>query len=99
MLRNNLVRSCNVDLTDREVHTTTITYTLCKTCQLNWNTDSDRLLVVNLVEVNVQRSVCCWVELDLLHDSCVALTVDDEVDNVYMRSVDDFTQLSEWNCE
>ncbi|CUP65546.1 Uncharacterised protein [Segatella copri] len=39
------------------------------------------------------------MELDLLHDSSVALTVDDEVDNVYMRSVDDFTQLSEWNCE
>ena len=54
---------------------------------------------LSIRKINVQRSVCCWVELDLLHDSCVALTVDDEVDHVYMRSVDDFTQLSEWNCE
>ena len=31
VLRYYCVRSCYVNLTDREVHTTTITYTLCQT--------------------------------------------------------------------
>ena len=55
VLRNLLVRSSNFDLTDREVHAATVAYTLCKTCELNRNTDSDRLLVVNLEEVYVKN--------------------------------------------
>ena len=99
VLRNLLVRSSNVDLTDREVHATTITYTLCKTCELNWDTDCDRLLIVNLEEVYVKNSVSYRVELDILEDSCVRLAVDNEVDNIDVRSVDNLTELSHRNCK
>ena len=96
MLRNILVFCCNVDLSDRKVHTSTVTYTLCKTVELNRNTDSDRLLVVNLIEVNVEQSVCYWVELQLLQDCSVLLAVKNKLDNVDMRSVNNLSQLAHW---
>lgn len=68
VLRNVLVRSCNVDLTDGEVHAATITDTLCQTVELNRNANGDRLLVVDLEEVDMQQSVCYRVELQLLED-------------------------------
>ena len=71
MLRDLLIRSCNVNLADREVHASTVAYTLCQTNELDRNTDSERLLVVNLIEVYVKQSVCYRVELNLLEDSCV----------------------------
>ena len=54
----------------------------------------DRLLVVNLVEVNVKEGVCYRMELKLLENRCTLLAVDDELDNVDVWSVDDLSQLA-----
>ena len=94
MLRNSLVFRCNVDLADREVHTATIAHTLCQTIELDRDAHSDRLLVVNLVEVNVKEGVCYRMELKLLENRCTLLAVDDELDNVDVWSVDDLSQLA-----
>ncbi len=95
MLRNRLIWSCDIDLADREVHAATVANTLCQTVELDRNADSDRLLVVDLVEVDVQRSVGHWVELDVLEDSCVILAVDSHLDDVDVGSVDHLAELAE----
>jgi len=99
VLRDLLIRSSDVNLTDREVHATTIANTLCQTVELNGDADSDRLLIVDLVEVDVQRSVGDGVELDLLQDSGMILTVDIDLNNVDVRSVDHFAELVERSSE
>ena len=99
MLRNLLIRSGNIYLADREVQTATVTNTLGQTVELNGNTDGDGLLIVHLIEVNVQRSVCHGVELDLLHDSCVLLALDVEADHIDVRSIDELAELCESDGE
>jgi hypothetical protein len=99
VLRDLLIRSCDVDLADREVHAATVANTLCQTVELDGDADGDRLLIVDLVEVDVQRSVGDGVELDLLENSRVILTVDSDLDNVDVRSVNHFAQLAEGRCE
>ena len=47
----------------------------------------------------MQQSVCYRMELQLFHDGCVRLTVDDEVDHVDMRSIYDFAQFAHRNSE
>ena len=99
MLRYDSVRSCNVDLADREVHLTTIAYTLCQTNEFYRDTDCNRLVLVHLEEVYMQQCVCYRMELQFLHDCCVRLAVDYEVDHVDMRSVDNLTQFAHRNSE
>ena len=93
MLRNLLIRSLNVNLTDREVHTTTITNTLCQTNELNRNADSDRLLVIYLIEIYVKQCICYWVELKLFENCSVSLTINNQLNNVDMWCVNQLTQL------
>ena len=99
MLRDLLIRSCNVNLADREVHASTVAYTLCQPNELDRNTDSERLLVVNLIEVYVKQSVCYRVELQLLHYSGMRLAINEQVDNIDVGSVDNLAELSHRNCE
>ena len=99
LLRNLTVRSSNLELTDREAHTTTGTYTSCVTNEVYRDTNSDWLLRSYLEEINVKESVCNWVELELLEDSNVLLALDVEVDNVDVWSVNCLTELCEWYSE
>ena len=99
LLRDVSERSGNLDLTDREAQTTTGTYTSSVTNEVYRDTYSDRLLWSDFVEVNVQNSVCYWVELNLLHDSDVLLALDVDVDDINVRSVDSLAQLCERNYE
>ena len=63
------------------------------TIQLHGDTDSDRLGLVDLIEVDVHQGISCGVELKFLHHSLVSLTVDSQVDNVHMRSVNHLAEL------
>ena len=69
------------------------------TNELNGNTNSNGLVLAYLVEVYVYQCVCCGVELKLLDDSLVSLTVDSQINYVYIRSVDNLTQLGCGNSE
>ena len=93
MLGDLLVRSLDVDLADGEVHATTSANTSSETLKLHGHTHDDRLLVVDLVEVDVEQSVRDRVELQLLHDGRMALAVDDEVDDVDVRRIDELAEL------
>ena len=99
MLWDLLVRSCYVNLADGKVHATTIANTLSQACQLNRNADIDRFLIVYLVEVNVQRCVCNWVELNFFQNCSVMLSINVQIDNIDVWSVDDFTKFTERNCK
>ena len=93
LLRNLLIRCCNLNLADRERHTATEAYTCGQTNEVDRNADSDRLLWCNLEEVNVQRRVCYWVELQFLNDCDVLLAVNVKVDDIDVWSVDSLAQL------
>ena len=99
MLRNCLVRSSNIDLADRQVDTTTVAHTLSQTVELNGDTDSDRLLVVHLVEVDVEQCVSHRMELQFLHHGSVNLTVDNELYYIDVGSVNHLAELSHWANE
>ena len=85
-----LVRSCNVDLTDGEVHATTISYTLCQSIELNGNADSDWLLIVNGKEVYMKQCIGYRMELKLFQDSRVILSVDLQIDDIDVGRVNQF---------
>ena len=52
-----------------------------------------------LVEIYVEKSVCYWVELELLDDCCVLLTLDVDSNEVDVRSVNNLTEFSELYLE
>ena len=89
----------DVDLTDRQAQTTTVTNTLSVTSQVHGQTYGNSLGLVDLVEVSVQQSIACGVELQLLDDSLVLRAVDVQVHYIYVWGIDSLTQFSSRCCE
>ena len=82
------IGSANIELADHGHQLTTGTYTGCEALGSNGNTHNDGLFVGNLVEVNVEHVVLYRVELDFAHYSLVFYTVDGNLNEVDVGSVD-----------
>ena len=90
--RNSVVQSFNFQFTHLQSQLTTGFHTFCQTFHLYGNFHYDRFSFINLIEVNVQDSIFYRVELNIFQDSIYFLAIDNQVNHVDVRSINQIAQ-------
>ena len=89
-LGNLCVDSLDFDLLHREGQLTTGFHTLGVAFEFHGNLDGDRLLVIDLEQVDVEDGVLHGVELDVLEHGIALLAVDVKLDSEDVGCIDEF---------
>lgn len=99
LLGNLVVSGANLQLASLQLQLTTGTHTFCQTFEGNGHFHNDGLLCCNLIEIDVEDTVCNRVELNVLQHSLASLTIDNEIYRVDVGRIDEVTNFVVSHCE